>query len=61
MKVRMVVWVEMDDAAVQDWTDTFGVEGKRAVGNDVKQYLGNELHKAGVFGSGEIDAEISWE
>ncbi len=58
MKVRIVVTVDLKDP--QQWTDTFGVEGARAVHADVKQYVGNGVQGLGAFGNGEIDADIDW-
>jgi len=62
MRVRVVITVDMDDEAVSDWYETFGVaQGKREVSRDVKQYLGNAAQQVGVFGNGEVTANITWE
>jgi hypothetical protein len=62
MHVRVVITVEMDDEAVADWYKAFGTaQSKREVARDVKDYIGNEAQQAGVFGSGEVSADITWK
>lgn len=59
MKVVVTVTVEIKDPS--QWTLAFGVEGLAAIRQDVKEYVGNEVQQVGVFGNGEVDAEITWK
>lgn len=59
MKVVVTVTVEIEDPS--QWTLAFGVEGLAAIRQDVKEYIGNDLPQFGVFGNGEVDAEITWK
>lgn len=58
MKIRVTVTVDLPDP--EQWTTAFGVEGASKIREDVKSYVGNEIQSAGVFGSGEVDADIDW-
>jgi hypothetical protein len=58
MKIVVQVAVELDP---EEWTKTFGVKGSAAIRADVKSYVGNEVQHAGVFGDGEVSAEIDWK
>lgn len=59
LKVKVTVTVTLKDPA--DWTLAFGVEGRREIAKDVKSYIGNGVIDYGVFGDGEVDANITWE
>lgn len=58
MKVRVTITVDLPDP--DQWTLAFGVKGTAEIRQDVKSYIGNEAQHAGVFGNGEVDAEINW-
>lgn len=58
MKVRVVISIDIPDPG--QWTQTFGVEGAREIHKDVKSYVGNQVQQAGVFGNGEVTADIDW-
>lgn len=58
MKIALQITIEIKDPA--DWTLTFGTEGAAAIRQDVKEYVGNEIQHVGVFGNGEVPAEITW-
>lgn len=57
MTITVALTVILPDP--QQWTTTFGVETRREIREDVKEYVLNEAQHAGVFGNGEIQAEIS--
>jgi hypothetical protein len=57
LKVSVTVTVVLKDP--EHWTTTFGVERRADIRNDVKGYVLNMVQNSGVFGSGEVDAEIS--
>ena len=58
VKARITITVEVDP---DEWTATFDVEGRAAIRADVKKYIGNGVQGYGVFGNGEVSAEINWE
>jgi hypothetical protein len=58
MKIAVTVTVELDDPS--EWTTTFGVEGVAAIRKDVKEYVGEGVAHMGVFGDGEVNANVSW-
>ena len=58
MRIKVEIWVDLPNPG--QWTTTFGVKDRNEIRKDVKSYLGNEVQSAGVFGSGEVDAEITW-
>lgn len=58
LKVSVTLTITLDDPA--QWEDTFGVAGRANVRADVKSYLGNMVQQAGVFGNGEVQAEVEW-
>lgn len=58
MKVRVTLEIDIRDPA--EWTTAFGTEGAAAIRRDIKSYIGNEIQHAGVFGDGEVTAEINW-
>jgi hypothetical protein len=62
MRVRVVVTVEMDDEAVGDWRLAYGTEGgKREITRAVKEHIGNAAQQIAPFGTGEVNATITWE
>jgi hypothetical protein len=58
LKVYVTLTITIENPA--HWTTTFGVEGREAIRQDVKEYVGTSAQHLGVFGNGEVDAEISW-
>lgn len=56
MKIVVTLEIEIEDP--DDWTVTFGVEGKAAIRKDVKEYVENAVQGAGVFGNGEVPATV---
>lgn len=58
MRIKVEIFVDLPDP--DQWTTTFGVQGRDKIRKDVKVYIGNGVQHAGVFGSGEVDAEITW-
>lgn len=56
MKVSVTVAIDLD---AEDWTTTFGVEGAKAIRQDVKDYVVSLVRDAGVFGNGEVEAKIA--
>lgn len=58
MRVRVEILVDIPDP--EEWTTAFGVTGDLAIRRDIKSYIGNEVQSAGVFGDGEVTAEITW-
>lgn len=57
LTVKVTVTVTLKDP--EQWTVAFGTEGRAAIRDDVKSYVSNGIHRYGVFGDGEVDAEIS--
>lgn len=58
LKVTVTITVEIADP--DEWATTFGTEGRAAIRGDVKSYIGNAIQHSGAFGSGEVQAEITW-
>lgn len=58
--MRIIVKITVDLTDPQEWTDTFGTEGTAEIRRDVKSYVGTEIQQAGVFGNGEVTADIDW-
>lgn len=58
MRVRVEIIIDIEDPG--EWTAAFGVAGETKIRKDVKSYVGNEVQSAGVFGNGEVTAEITW-
>jgi hypothetical protein len=58
MKISVNVTIELPDP--EQWTATFGVEGAKDIREDVKQYVGYGVASMGVFGNGEVQAEVNW-
>ncbi|MFI0262515.1 hypothetical protein ACH4OW_26140 [Streptomyces sp. NPDC017056] len=58
MKIAVTITVELEDPA--QWTEAFGVEGAANIRQDVKVYVGYGVQSAGVFGDGEVAADIAW-
>jgi hypothetical protein len=56
VKISMRVTVEIDP---NDWIAAFGVEGQSEIRDDVKQYIRSLLQGDGVFGSGEVPADVT--
>ncbi|WP_179858096.1 hypothetical protein [Streptomyces sp. OK228] len=52
--------ITVDIKDPQQWTDTYGVEGAAEIRSDVKSHLGNAAQQIAPFGTGEVDAEVSW-
>lgn len=55
MKIRVVLEVMLADP--DQWTTAFGVEGRRAIREDVKSYVANEAG-GGVFSDGEVAGTV---
>lgn len=51
--VTLVVTLDPDD-----WAQTFGVGGRAAIRQDVKDYVLGLVRDAGVFGDGEVPARV---
>lgn len=56
MKIVVILEVEIEDP--DDWTVTFGVEGKAAIRKDVKEYVENAVQHAGALGNGEVSNTV---
>lgn len=59
LTVSVTITVTLRDPG--EWTDAFGVTGRAAIRQDIKSYIGNEAQRAGVFGNGEVFADIEWK
>jgi len=59
MRIRVEITIDLPEPS--QWTETFGVDGAAAIRADVKSYIGNEVQQVGVFGNGEVTAEIDWK
>lgn len=57
MFVSVTLTVALKDPG--EWTTTFGIEGRAAIRQDVKEYVINGVQGMGVFGNGEVDADIT--
>lgn len=57
MFVSITLTVALKDAA--EWTTTFGIAGRAAIRQDVKDYVVNGVQGMGVFGNGEVEADIT--
>lgn len=55
MKVRVSLVIEFDP---ENWTTAFGVEGNKAIREDVRLYVTNGIQQWGVFGNGEVPADV---
>jgi len=58
MRVQVVVTIDLPEP--EQWTTFSGIEGERQIRADVKSYVGDGLQYMGVFGNGEVRADISW-
>jgi hypothetical protein len=58
MRISVNVTIELNDP--EDWTLAFGVEGGKEIREDVKRYVGEGVASMGVFGNGEVQAEVNW-
>lgn len=58
MRIKVEIVIDLPDPG--EWTTAFGTEGAAEIRRDVKAYVGNEIQHAGVFGNGEVAAEIDW-
>lgn len=57
LTVSVQLNVTINDLA--DWTTAFGIEGRDAIRRDVKEYVLNLVQGAGVFGNGEVGADVN--
>jgi hypothetical protein len=58
MKINVNVTIELPDP--EEWTITFGIEGTKEIRQNVKEYVGEGIRSMGVFGNGEVEAEVNW-
>lgn len=56
MTISVELIVTIEDPA--DWTTAFGVEGRANIRQDVRSYVLHTIQAAGVFGNGEVAADI---
>lgn len=56
MEVTVSIKVKFNPA---DWTLCFGTEGRRAIRQEVKDYIANEALGMGVFSNGEVPCKVS--
>lgn len=56
MIVSVTLAIALKDVA--DWTTAFGIEGRAKIRQDVKGYVENGVQGMGVFGNGEVDADV---
>ncbi len=59
LKVTVTLTITIEDP--DEWTTTYGVQGRAKIRQDVKEYVGNGIQQSGAFGSGEITATIDWK
>lgn len=57
MKINVTLTIDIKDPA--DWTLAFGVEGAANIRTDVREYVLNNVQQSGVFGNGEVDADVT--
>lgn len=57
MFVSITLTVALKDAT--EWTTAFGVDGRAAICQDVKEYVFHGVRGMGVFGNGEVEADIT--
>jgi hypothetical protein len=57
LTVRVAMTVTLNNPG--DWTTTFGVEGRAAIRQDVKEYVLYAMQNYWLFTNGEVDARIS--
>lgn len=55
LKIRMSVTITLDP---DDWTAAYDVAGVAAIRADVRRYVGELLPGLGVFGDGEVPADV---
>lgn len=56
MIVSITLAIALKD--VTEWTTAFGVEGRAKIRQDVKEYVENGVQGMGVFGNGEVEADV---
>jgi hypothetical protein len=57
--MTVVITVEITLPDPEQWTTAFGIEGRAVIRQDVKQYVANQIRGEGVFGDGEVAAEVA--
>lgn len=56
MTISVTLAITLKDP--DEWTTTFGIEGRPAIRQDVKEYIENGVRGMGAFGNGEIEADV---
>jgi hypothetical protein len=56
LRVSITLTLEVENPA--DWSLAFGIEGRRNIAADVREYVLDGVQQYGVFGNGEVDAKI---
>lgn len=57
MKISVSLTVDLENPA--DWTTAFGIEDRTEIRKDVKEYVLGLVRDAGVFGNGEVPAQVT--
>jgi hypothetical protein len=60
MKISLTVTVDLPNP--QEWSDTYGRgDSAKEIREDVKEHIGNAVQQIAPFGTGEVQARVTWK